>query len=503
LQAGALVLNNGGQLVFNHTDAATFNTPVSGSGRIDKVNGAGDTTLTNVSSFTGSFRAQGGRMILQGDTNGTSYSADANGTLRFSSGSVNVGSASITATSSGAIEYDGAYVHGAGGFLRGPGTHTILSSAGATTFVGITTYNSTNIVQFGSASLVNFTNGGTITNNAPLTFDGGINALTGVINVNSTLNTYDVGNSGVVVVDSGGAINNLVGNLVSGGGSWTTINTGGAVNLLGGTTFELNGALLVNNGSVTGTVNVNYGSLAKGTGSYDIVNVNQGGIYSPGNSPGISTAASVAFNGGSVASGAPRLVMELGGTMAGTQYDQLHVTGTLTLGGTLDVELVDLGAGRFAPNAGDSFDILDWGNLAGTFSSLLLPALATGKSWDTSELYTTGVLSVVATAVPGDYNGDGIVGPEDYDVWAATFGSTEDLRADANHDGVVDAADYTVWRDHLGQMLGAGSGAAGYRLGASARPLSAAAPEPTSMLLLLAGGVCARVARKRLSICDG
>ena len=51
---------------------------------------------------------------------------------------------------------------------------------------------------------------------------------------------------------------------------------------------------------------------------------------------------------------------------------------------------------------------------------------------------------------PGDYDGNGTVGPEDYDVWKVAFGSTEDLAADGNGNEVVDAADYTIWRDNLG-----------------------------------------------------
>ena len=68
LQAGSLVMNSG-DLVFNHTDATTFSAAISGSGTIKKTGGSGDTTLVNVSSFTGSFNVQGGRMILQGNTN--------------------------------------------------------------------------------------------------------------------------------------------------------------------------------------------------------------------------------------------------------------------------------------------------------------------------------------------------------------------------------------------------------------------------------------------------
>ena len=360
LQAGTLV--NSGVLKFDHVDASTITAAISGDGEIVKTGGAGDTLLANVSAFTGSYFVQSGLAILQGNANGIDYLAGGGGTLRFSGGRVNLGLESIRAEAGGGAEYDGATVRS--GFLRGPGTHTIISNAIQTTFHAVTTFNSTNVIQDGSASLVNFTNGGTFTNNAPLLFNGGVNSTTGVINVNSTLDTYDVGNNGVVTVNSGGVINNQLGNLVSGGGSRTTISSGGEINLLGGTTLELNGALLVNDGTLTGTVNVNYGALAKGTGSYDIVNVNEGGVYSPGNSPGISTAANVHFQDGSFASGAPRLVMELGGTTPDTQYDQLHVAGSLALNGVLEIRLVDLGFGLFAPQAGDSFDMLDWGTLS-------------------------------------------------------------------------------------------------------------------------------------------
>ena len=54
----------------------------------------------------------------------------------------------------------------------------------------------------------------------------------------------------------------------------------------------------------------------------------------------------------------------------------------------------------------------------------------------------------IVDAVPlaGDYNHDGVVDPDDYDVWKNNFGSTANLDADGNNNGVVDAADYTVWQ---------------------------------------------------------
>ncbi len=73
--------------------------------------------------------------------------------------------------------------------------------------------------------------------------------------------------------------------------------------------------------------------------------------------------------------------------------DKLVVPGTLTLGGALQVSLL---TGDPAP--GSAFDVLDWGTLVGEFDVLNLPAFsAPGLYWETSQLYTEGVLAV---AVP-------------------------------------------------------------------------------------------------------
>ena len=81
--------------------------------------------------------------------------------------------------------------------------------------------------------------------------------------------------------------------------------------------------------------------------------------------------------------------------------------------------------------------------------------------------------------LPGDYDGNGEVGPEDYDVWRANFGDSSLLTADGNGDGVVNAADYTIWRDNVGASwedlaFGAGGGS-----------LAQGVPEPASFLLML------------------
>ena len=60
----------------------------------------------------------------------------------------------------------------------------------------------------------------------------------------------------------------------------------------------------------------------------------------------------------------------------------------------------------------------------------------------------------------GDYDIDGDVDTDDYQVWRNTFGSNLLLAADGNGDSVVNAADYTVWRDNLGTSLPAVGGGA-------------------------------------------
>jgi hypothetical protein len=84
--------------------------------------------------------------------------------------------------------------------------------------------------------------------------------------------------------------------------------------------------------------------------------------------------------------------------------------------------------------------------------------------------------------IPGDYNHDGAVDADDYDLWRASFGSTGNLSADGNGDSVVDVADYTIWRDNLGQTAaGAGTNV----------------PEPASAIIMIAGAMFASMARSR------
>jgi hypothetical protein len=110
--------------------------------------------------------------------------------------------------------------------------------------------------------------------------------------------------------------------------------------------------------------------------------------------------------------------------------------------------------------------------------------LGGGLLWNTTQLYTSGVLSVgVGDGLPGDYNANGTVDAADYVVWRKNQGTTNTLPNDPIG-GTIGAAQYDQWRAHFGQPAGSGSD-----VGANA-----SVPEPATLTLLMfaAAGSCLR-----------
>jgi hypothetical protein len=159
------------------------------------------------------------------------------------------------------------------------------------------------------------------------------------------------------------------------------------------------------------------------------------------------------------------LAIDLGGEFTG-QFDKLEVDGRLTLDGTLDIQLAD----GFMPAIGHSFDILDWTSRSGQFDDLQLPDLLGSLSWDTSQLYASGVLSVVAPGLPGDFNGDGSVDAADYVIWRKTDGTQ---------------ADYETWRANFGRITDSGAADVAY----SSDRNNVGIPEPGAFWLALSAAI--------------
>jgi hypothetical protein len=210
------------------------------------------------------------------------------------------------------------------------------------------------------------------------------------------------------------------------------------------------------------------GTVTTGSGPIPGQVENRDGVVAPGGGIGMLNIV------GRFASGRDgTLAMELGGTTAGTQYDQLVVNGAVAAGGTLAVTLADAGGGLFRPSMGNSFTLITaTDGVGGTFDQLNLPA---GFQWNVAYGVHSVVLSVVGLGVAGDYNGNGLVDAADYAVWRDSLGEMgSGLSADGNGDQVVDQNDYLVWRSSFGKSaLGSGS----------VTITVAAVPEPSNMAL--------------------
>ncbi len=206
------------------------------------------------------------------------------------------------------------------------------------------------------------------------------------------------------------AVTTFSGQLISGDQARNVTKSGAGMLVLSGDntytglTSITGGTLLVEgNTSNQGNYTVASGATLGGTGSIGLragMQMTLGGTLSPG-SLGDSTGM-LAVNGGNVVCEAGSAVeIQIGGPTAGTDHDQLLGNRTLVInGGTLVVNWVD----GFSPPVDEptSFQIFAFATgIAGTFAAYDLPPLpAAYMQWDTSALYTLGVITA-AIPEPG------------------------------------------------------------------------------------------------------
>ncbi len=300
-----------------------------------------------------------------------------------------------------------------------------------------------------TATGIQMANFGGATTTAMVTIDGVGSSLTltstGSLDIgHASLGsaTVNVQNDGTLILEDGIA----------------TINATGTINLSGGT---LDAATIEHTDG--GVFNFTGGTLHVETFDGDLTN--QGGTLAPGTSPGTTDVT------GSYDQQSGTLEIEIGGTGAG-DFDVLDVTGSATLAGMLDVQLIDLGGGTYSPLAGDSFEILTSGTLSGTFSGgTSLPTLTGLLQWNVNyDTVGNRVLLEVSTPLSADFDGDGDVDNDDLGLWENAYASTD--IGDANDDGRSDGLDFLIWQEQFG--LGGAS------------PLTASVssvPEPSGLVL--------------------
>ena len=158
----------------------------------------------------------------------------------------------------------------------------------------------------------------------------------------------------------------------------------GNLNFLKGMDNGENAVINLGDGTLNpgATLNLASGDSLIGSGTL-VANLVNSGTVSPGNSAG-----GITVQGDYTQSADGILEIELGGTTAGTQYDQLTVTGTATMAGTLNVSLIN----GFIPQVGDSFTILPYGTRSGGYTILNLPE---GYRWGIDYGYSGLTLNVL------------------------------------------------------------------------------------------------------------
>ncbi len=131
------------------------------------------------------------------------------------------------------------------------------------------------------------------------------------------------------------------------------------------------------------------GGRLNGTGTVQGSVRNNGAVFAPGSSPGM-----VVINGNYTQTGGGTLQMEIGGVTAGTQYDQLVISGTATLDGTLNIEQFN----GFVPVGGNSFQLLKYLVASGNFASVNNLFPSPGFYFTTSKAPSYLVAQTVADA---------------------------------------------------------------------------------------------------------
>jgi fibronectin-binding autotransporter adhesin len=370
ISGGTLDLNN-------HTDtiaSLTFNSgTLTSTGGTQTLTLAGSTATTlqmqgaatiptSVNIAFSSTTTSGVGMTFDATNNGT---ATINGNINLNSAgtagvtrtfTINDGTAAIDTTISGVISDT---TNSAA--LTKAGTGTLILS-GANTYGGGTTINAGIVRMSGSGTLGD--SAGTLTMNGGTLDLNGINQNVGALNGSggTILNEAPSGGGGpkTLTVGNGNTSGSFSGTITdhdgSGSGFVKLVKTGTGTQTMSSTTSnytggtDINGGVLISNSSNggalgRGAINVNNTGTLAGSGTIDpaaSITVNSGGTLMPGSTASAGSIAKLNTGSVTLAAGSTFAVdLNAGagptGAGAGTIYDQVSVTGTITLAGMLTV----------------------------------------------------------------------------------------------------------------------------------------------------------------------
>ncbi|HEY0457035.1 MAG TPA: hypothetical protein VGE41_11715 [Verrucomicrobiae bacterium] len=363
--------------IFNNRHNGTFeahnSAPINGNGIVNNsgtyLKTASGVSLVNSSvkfNNANSVQVQMGAFQLSGGgTNSGTFDVSANATNEFSGGSYyfvggntlsgagwsRIVNATLTVSNSlGAqnFEVNGGTVNGPGAFsLSGQ----LIWDAGATISPASTElgpFSQTLLTNTGVKSWSGF-----ITNKGAVTWSGAGNLDSGAGTLFGNAGTFAIVNGANWTAPSGmaffnsGLFKKALDTNISGLRLWFTN---------AGTLDAASGTMDFTSGSYLGLSN----SVLMGVGTVK-GNFPQFGGTRPGESPG-----ALQVIGNFLQTNSSLLEVEIGGTSAGTNYDQLNVSGGATLGGMLNIILTN----GFSPALGDSFLILTCATRTNKFAAL-------------------------------------------------------------------------------------------------------------------------------------
>ncbi len=320
-------------------------------------------------------------------------------TLRFSEKPIELNGNDLTFGAVGEIvQTAGSTIIGDGSVIKTGSGNLYLGSQTSNSYTGTTEVRQgTLVVQSGGA--LGTTNGntmvfagatlapnGTFTSQEPLvlqgtfsigTFSFGTNIWTGPVTLMAT---------NVTVMTQGGGRADFYG-VVSGNGGLNKTGLGtlvlNAANTYTGETANSAGLLLINGHQPHSPITFTGGTLG-GTGTVGTVTATgvSSKTFAPGASVGILTCSNVTLNANTT------FAVELNGTTPGSGHDQLNVTGTVNLGGSI-LSVVQ----GFTPVIGDAFTIVNNDGsdaVIGTFNGLPQGAVFTNSAAQFSISYTGG-----------------------------------------------------------------------------------------------------------------
>ena len=278
---------------------------------------------------------------------------------------------------------------------------------------------------------------------------------------NGTLNVEFEGqftNYGTVRVVTG-SMTTFDGNSAAGGDQF--INANGAITDIDGSLWVIDSKLVNEEGGVV----QGDGKVFLRSTSLDNRWFINHGTLAPGSSVGQLT-----IGGDFQQSTTGDLEIDLGGRLP-EEFDSLSAW-SADLAGLLEVSLVDLGDGTFAPELGDSFEIISLlsnGSVTGEFDTFLLPTLAADLLWGIQYHPTSVVLEVLAP-----------------------------LQADLDADNDVDGSDFLALQRTDPSLFSQWQTEYGSRVIISSPAASQAVPEPTTLALLFPLLVLASLRHNRL-----